>query len=312
MRRTPPSKRRSAVERPSSRRPGKRRFVGIRGTRRFSSHLQLALGVTGQTRLAMAYVYVDESIHERAGFILISAVATQLDLSGLVSRLVRCTGVEAREGEFKSSTRMVSNPGMRRLRDALTHVIAKHCRIGLAVGPLEGRADLGQECILLLEKLFTKNRWPEGPHSVLVDQGIDLELPLPASAKDPGWTEDLRFTTRCDSRVVVGIQLADLAAHSLFMILLQGLGMAGKILEGAGPDFGYDEEAEIDLGFAMWAPWRYNFFAGPLPSPDDLDRLEAWFVNVGDFGLHVAASCSPELRAATQAAFGRCYLGCMH
>jgi hypothetical protein len=111
-------------------------------------------------------------------------------------------------------------------------------------------------------------------------------------------------------RIVKGLQIADLVAHTSGLMLLDSLGLLKKVVK-AGPNSGYDENLEIDLGFEMWASLRYQFFnAGSVVNQDDL--YAGALVKVGANGLFVAASCPPELRAAAESRCDECYLGCIH
>jgi hypothetical protein len=113
-----------------------------------------------------------------------------------------------------------------------------------------------------------------------------------------------------DSRVVKGIQLADLVAHTASTMLLETLGVVKKLVR-AGPDSGYDEDLELELGFELWASLRYQFFhAGSAEKQGE--RYQGALMEVGTNGLYISQSCSPELRAAAVERFGQCYLGCIH
>ena len=110
-----------------------------------------------------------------------------------------------------------------------------------------------------------------------------------------------------DSRLVGGIQVADLAAHSMGVMLLEHLGYLKKMVK-AGKNSGYDPDLDIELGFMLWASLRYSFFMAAQPNRRPEDPL----LNVADYGLHIATSCDEVLHVAVVERFGECYLGCIH
>ena len=80
-----------------------------------------------------------------------------------------------------------------------------------------------------------------------------------------------------------------------------------------GENSGYHPDTDVELGFELWASMRYSFFKAQHANESSEDDPVAGMVyDVSEFGLHIAASCGPELRAAARARFGTCYLGCLH
>src|SRR5262245_51007872 len=95
-----------------------------------------------------------------------------------------------------------------------------------------------------------------------------------------------------NSRVVGGLQLADLVAHTTGVMLLETLGFIRK---------------QVKAGAGL----RYRFFhAGPVDQQEDL--YQGALMDVGPDGLYISEACSAELRAAAMHRFGQCYLGCIH
>ena len=112
-----------------------------------------------------------------------------------------------------------------------------------------------------------------------------------------------------DSRHAKGLQLADLVAHTCGTMLLDALGLLSKTVK-AGADSGYPPDLDIELGFELWATVRYQFFNGGFPK--NVQSNQDMVVDVAPYGLQVADSCSPEVREAAVARFGKQYLGCIH
>ena len=127
----------------------------------------------------------------------------------------------------------------------------------------------GQKRWLLLKKIIVANGLVASRHQVYFDEGITV---------DPNMVAGLgaRVGVSCDvflnqdSRLIGGIQVADLAAHSMGVMLLEHLGYLKKMVK-AGKNSGYDPDLDINLGFEIWATLRDSFFkaAQPIPGPED-------------------------------------------
>lgn len=116
-----------------------------------------------------------------------------------------------------------------------------------------------------------------------------------------------------DSKLIGGIQLADLAAHLLGGMLLEELGLITKLVS-VGENSGYAPDLETELGFALWASLRYQFFKAPQPNlgADPDDRVGDLTFDVENYGLYISEDCPEKLKQAALQRFGTCYLGCIH
>jgi hypothetical protein len=94
-------------------------------------------------------------------------------------------------------------------------------------------------------------------------------------------------------------------------MLLFALGILKKTVK-AGEHSGYDPDSDIGVDFELWAGLRWNFFGDPPPPIDTWQSELDWRSNVSSRGLHVADSCSPDVRSAALDRFGNMYLGCIH
>ena len=141
--------------------------------------------------------------------------------------------------------------------------ILQTLRISLVVVPVSARSTLGTEALFALETIIVANGLVASGHQVYFDEGITV---------DPGMAAGLgaRVGVSCDvflnqdSRLVGGIQVADLAAHSMGGMLLEHLGYLKKMVK-AGENSGYDPDLDIELGFELWADLRYSFFMSGQP-----------------------------------------------
>ncbi len=258
----------------------------------------------------MAHFYFDESIQDKGAFIL-GAFAFGADADSTVSEAIAKAGLTPGVDEFKSSTRMSEHPEQVELRDGLRAIIADY-RVGVLVVPSSDRPSLGTFALQALDQFARSNGLIGRPGlEVFLDQGI---FPSTAGALQIaaalGVDRYCRVKPEQDSRIIKGLQLADLVAHTAGLMLLESLGPLRKMVK-AGPNSGYDEDLDIELGFEMWASLRYQFFnAGPVAGQDEI--YAGGLVKVGPHGLFVAPSCPPDLRAAAESRFDECYLGCIH
>ena len=257
----------------------------------------------------MGYFYFDESIQQRAGFIVGAFVYSDTDLTPHVFEAIAAADLQPGLDEFKSGARMDVRPENAIAREKLRGIL-QGLRIGVVVVPAGRRGDLGAEAVAGLEKIVRANELTTSGHRIYFDEGItvgsDLVEKFCARIGVP-----CEILLSQDSKSVGGIQVADLAAHSMGVMLLEHLGHLKKTVK-AGENSGYDPDLDIELGFELWASLRYAFFKAsqPIPGPEDL--LGDLMFDVENYGLHVAPSCDDTLRAAALERFGRCYLGCTH
>lgn len=259
----------------------------------------------------MGHFYFDETIQERGGFIIGAFVYSPNDISPLVFSAIEQVGLRPGVDEFKSGTRMDRNPKQAELRNRLMGILS-NTRVGVVVVPAAERTLLGHHALLGLRKMLSANGLAEKPHSVFLDQGITVDR---GSCKDllggPGVFCKIYLSQ--DSKLIGGIQLADLTAYLLGGMLLESLGLVSKLVR-AGQNSGYDPDLEIELGFELWASLRYQFFKAPQPNSGAIpeDPVGDPVFDVENFGLHISDGCPQALKDAAVQRFGTCYLGCIH
>lgn len=237
----------------------------------------------------MSFLYVDESIHDRAGFILAAAVWSDVRVDDAVEASLRQAGFRPGVDEFKSSTLMVQDLARQRLRDELRRLLMRSCKIAIAICGTHERKDLGQQTLLLAETLDV----PVG--EIFFDAGLKV------TTSPDGWI----VRTGCDSRKSLGIQLADCAAHTTAGILLSELGHVAKRVPTADPLYAPD----IELDFKLWASIRYALAGQPVRPDFEADD---WEPMMHPFGLSISGGCPAAVAEAAQKRLGSVWVGCIH
>lgn len=257
----------------------------------------------------MANFYVDDSVHDEAGFVLCACVCAPDDIEKQIVCLMMANGLDPDKFEYKSSANYSKSPELRDLRIKLRSLIHEHCRYGVVVLPRTDREKAGEQCLLAIAQFIDVNKI-NAPISVFMDQGL-------FSSKNAAFSSfkatgiGANFFPEQDSRLVRGIQLADLVAHTASVRLKCDMGLIDKMVK-AGPDSGYDPDDEIELSFELFASLRYSIFNEGNSNPQTGDQFIDAVMQVGDAGLFISKFCLPELAAAAKATFGTVYLGCIH
>lgn len=244
----------------------------------------------------MNHVYVDESIHERGGFITIALVCAEADLSPSVSHALSTCGFQPGKGEFKSSATMNGDPASQRLRDELKWLLFESGKIAVAFCSINERNRIQEIAIKLLSELPTAFLAPGGV--IHFDQGMAVsKCPLP-----PGWRKE----DGCDSRAVGGIQLADCAAHAISTIILAEIGLVNKQVK----THGHYPEPEVDLGWELWSGVRHALASSePVVEPDAEGYQEPM---MQPFGLCITEALPETVRDAVQLRLQAIWVGCIH
>src|SRR5690349_12035111 len=104
----------------------------------------------------MGFFYFDESIQERGGFIIGAIVYSDTDLTPAVFKALSAVGLIPRTDEFKSGSRMSSQPRQSKVRDLLSDLL-QSVKTGLVVVPSAHRDRLGHEALVGLSKILRAN-----------------------------------------------------------------------------------------------------------------------------------------------------------
>lgn len=276
----------------------------------------MLLGVTTDranrnSLVSMGYLYFDDSKHPRAGFNLGAFVYCEENPENKVSEALKKHGLVPGVDEFKSSAHMGRHPEQAAIRELLLEML-HFCRLGVVVTPYGSNATLGKDALILLIKMLKHRHLSSKNHEVYFDQAIFKSVHQ--AVKLAGSFVELsncKFHFEQDSRCVPGIQLADLAAHTCAIMLLETLGIVNKTVK-AGKRLGYEPDLDIEIGFELWANVRYTFLSEPTPVPkNDWEPFNP-VANVLPYGLHVSDEVNETLREAAESRFGSMYLGCTH
>ncbi len=180
------------------------------------------------------------------------------------------------------------------------------------IAPDTSRPTFGEEALLGLKKILLANRFRSASHEVFFDQGIftnRVAAEVAASRISDG--QNCNFHFEQNSTIVMGLQVADLIAHTCATMMLAQLGLVKKKVK-AGENSGYDPDSETELEFELWAGLRYNFFAAAPPPVDTWKSQLDFQVDIESRGLYIADSCGTEIRDAALTRFSSMYLGCIH
>lgn len=259
----------------------------------------------------MGYFYFDDSNHSRrAGFVVGAFAYFAQDPDARIQEAIRSVGLIPRVDEYKSGARMDRYPEQARLREALYHLDA---RIALVVCGQDEVGRLGLEGAAALASIVRGFTPQGGTHCAFFDQGIFGSVRAGTDAFRQCDVGNVEGHFEQDSKVVLGIQVADLAAHTCSIMLLEHLGIVAKEVR-AGPDSGYEPDSTHPIGFELWARTRYQWFHGPSPAipPDGFVEIEHMTVPVDGYGLFISSGCPEPIRTAARLRFGSMYLGCIH
>lgn len=253
----------------------------------------------------MGYIYFDESIRDSGKFIVGAAVYSELDLSASIQALWKGLGLP-KGHEYKSSATKAGDASGQMQRDRLRGAL-HNGKVGLVICPVSHRKDLGTYAVALLNQLLTTGMIQPEKHSFFLDEEINVpQMDIQAAA-----ARGVTVHTAQDSRVVAGIQLADLVAHAAGGMLLEQLGLLKKTVR-AGENSGYDPDLQIEIGFELWAGLRHCFFQVSTATGDELDQIALANHKMDGYGLFIAPTCAEGLAASARARFGENYLGCIH
>ncbi len=247
-------------------------------------------------------IYVDESIQDRLGYIVTAFVYAAEDPCFLVAQALTRAGLTPGREEYKSGARMTDKTNLQMLRTELFDILCERCRIGVLLSPSADRRNLGLHVVSTVLELVRANGLAT-PETVFVDEGITLRGCIAQE-------QALRFMEGCDSKVILGLQLADCAAYHCSYVLRERVQGSPKV-QTYGAEDGFSEEIEVPLGWTMRTALRYAFFREEKDwdTFEDDSFLERKLVGYGAF---VAGAVPDDIAQEFQREFGQVWLGCVH
>lgn len=242
-------------------------------------------------------IYIDESVHEKFGFMILAYVICnhdpQFDITNILS--------EHSMIEHHSCARMDNSTSSRELRGDLISYLNSNCRWGAFIMSNEYRHRSYKEVSFLLSSLIKNLQEEKG--NVFLDEGI-----INATEALSLCSNEIKVIT-CSSHEVCGIQLADLVASFSGVRFREALTGKAKILT-YGYDCGYEPPIEAPLGFELFATLRQSMLRENEPIGDEMPEF-ATFKTVNK-GLVLSENLSNEFSQLALKTFGEVYLGCIH
>lgn len=245
-------------------------------------------------------IYIDETVHEQYGFLILAYVMCPSDPQNDLARILTSHTAD----EFHALEKMHGNDSAQKLRGEMRSYVNWNCRWGVFVLPSSMRWNLVDELPGFISKLVVSCSSTDTV-SVYMDEGIVKENQL-QFLRDATGIEQLDL---CKSHEVNGIQLADLVAALNGVRLREEISQRPKMLQ-YGEESGFDPPIQAELGYELWASLRYSMHRASTPLGEDMPEM-AEFPTTG-CGLFISDKCSQQLRDAAEKIFGRLYLGCIH
>lgn len=278
--------------------------------------------------MPMSQCFVDESIYDTLGMVVTAFIFANSDFEPLVASALKEVGIDTPREEFKSSARMDTNQIMPMARKKLLNLAGTRSKIAVFFGPFS-RPRLGRQSLQAVQSVLLRNAIDPSKLSIHFDQEI-----FPSQKEAERLQNLFHYLAHCrihaveDSRIRVGIQVADAVAHSFGQIIKAALTGKDKIIDIGGPNTGYPEGTDAPLGWSLLMSLRYSLLTRPIVyngetyipecDPVILDPMNDDPVDFGQhptllgWGVQVAPEAGAELRQAVESELGRLWLGCIH
>lgn len=258
----------------------------------------------------MGNFYVDDSVHDGAGFILCACVYAPAEIEQIILDQMKSYGLNPSQFEYKSSANYSKQPELAKFRSELKELVQQYCKYGIVVLPRDKRENAGQACLLAIEQFVNANPKVDPNVSIYIDQGMFSSINDASDLFNALKLKNGKLYPEQDSKQIRGIQLADLVAHMASIQLKSAMGLINKMVK-AGENSGYDPEMEIELSFEMFGALRYCIFNEGNNNPQTGDQAVDATMTVGKSGLFISEACSTDLVHWANSTFGTIYLGCI-
>ena len=124
----------------------------------------------------LTHCYVDDSIHDSFGFIVLAFVFSSYDLDTPVRAALAVAGLDPEREEFKSGVRMDRNPAMQAARAQLIAVIREHAHVGVVIARRHHIVPLGKQCLQALcqeaDSHIVGQAWHQHPQGQATSQPL--------------------------------------------------------------------------------------------------------------------------------------------
>jgi hypothetical protein len=250
----------------------------------------------------MGNFYFDESIHDNGKFITGCAIYSNTDINPIIESALLKLNLIPGIDEYKSRNIIAGNETNRLLRGEIYKIFCKYTQFGLVFIPRSEQKYLYINGLMLIEKIINNNNLEKEKHNVYFDDGI-LEF---GNKKQ---VEGLTVYTKQNSKIIMGIQIADFVAHTCSIMLKEQLGLLDKYVK-VGENSGYDPDMMMSIGFDLWTGIRHHFFQSQQGVDDE--RAFYGYTNISDYGLLISKSFDKKTYEAIEARFSTGYLGCIH
>lgn len=117
----------------------------------------------------MGQFYIDDSVHDEAGFVIGACVYTDIDINEKIIDIIKSCGFDPDIFEYKSSANYFKEPDKAKVREQLKGFLTDNCRLGIVVIPRASREQLGFECIKAVRQFIDSNKGVKKPTSVYLD-----------------------------------------------------------------------------------------------------------------------------------------------
>lgn len=263
------------------------------------SEFEKAAAFSNRSPVGDMNIYIDESIHDQQGFMLLAYVTCRRDPQADLNNILKKYGIE----EFHACKKMQNNQMMQKLRSNIRSYVNSYCGWGVLVLPNTLRSNIKDDFSNLVAGL-SKFILDESL-KIYVDEGIIHN----SEADEIKSVLKVDCINICSSHKVNGIQIADLVAALCGVRLREEITGNSKMLT-YGDESGFNPPIEAEIGYELWASLRYSMLRHSEPKGADMPDM-ASFETEG-YGLFVSPHCSDELSRKARKLFGEAYLGCIH
>ncbi len=245
-------------------------------------------------------IYIDESIQHDLGYICVGFAYCETSPDEAIRSAIIDAGLVPGRDEYRSGARMVNADARRGLRESIAQIVLQDCKLGLYIAPVRERPYLLDAVVETADQIVRRNHLPV-PQTVYVDGGIHGQ-----TKHIDGST--LNLILECDSKNVLGVQLADYVAyHCSYLMKCAVKGTSKKVLVEMPHHPKTDEEVELD--WLMRTELRRNFFV----EHRDIEAItgDDWFFKLAGYGAYFSPGLEPNLGSAARETFDSMYFGCV-